>query len=29
MAGKLGIKCWICKGEDKPSKKKPAVVTTE
>ncbi|MBI1177933.1 30S ribosomal protein S3 [bacterium] len=24
MAGKLGVKCWICKGEDKPSKKKPA-----
>lgn len=29
MAGKLGIKCWICKGEDKPGKKKPAAVATE
>jgi small subunit ribosomal protein S3 len=24
MAGKLGVKCWICKGEDKPTKKAPA-----
>jgi small subunit ribosomal protein S3 len=24
MAGKLGIKCWICKGEDKPARKKAA-----
>ncbi len=29
MAGKLGIKCWICKGEDKPSKKKQPVAATE
>jgi small subunit ribosomal protein S3 len=29
MAGKLGIKCWICKGEDKPGKKKPAVAAAE
>lgn len=29
MAGKLGIKCWICKGEDKPTKKKQPVVATE
>jgi len=29
MAGKLGIKCWICKGEDKPSKKKQTVTATE
>jgi len=31
--GKLGIKCWICKGENKPQKKEkqlaePAAVTT-
>ncbi len=29
MAGKLGIKCWICKGEDKPVKKKQPVAATE
>lgn len=29
MAGKLGIKCWICKGEDKPSKKKQPVPAHE
>jgi small subunit ribosomal protein S3 len=29
MAGKLGIKCWICKGEDKPGKKKPAAASAE
>jgi small subunit ribosomal protein S3 len=29
MAGKLGIKCWICKGEDKPSKKKQTVAANE
>lgn len=29
MAGKLGVKCWICKGEDKPTKKKPAAAATE
>lgn len=28
MAGKLGIKCWICKGEDKPGKKKVAATAT-
>ena len=27
--GKLGVKCWICKGEDKPSKKKLQPATTE
>lgn len=27
MAGKLGVKCWICKGEEKPSRKKPAAAT--
>jgi len=27
LAGILGVKCWICKGEDKPSKKKSPVVT--
>ena len=26
LYGKLGIKCWICKGENKPSKEKAAVV---
>jgi small subunit ribosomal protein S3 len=25
LYGKLGIKCWICKGENKPSKEKAAV----
>src|SRR5262249_42475149 len=29
MAGKLGIKCWICKGEDKPGKKKQPVAANE
>jgi small subunit ribosomal protein S3 len=24
LYGKLGIKCWICKGENKPSKEKVA-----
>jgi small subunit ribosomal protein S3 len=24
LYGKLGIKCWICKGENKPSKEKAA-----
>ena len=23
--GKLGVKCWICKGETKPGAKNPAV----
>jgi ribosomal protein S3 len=22
--GKLGVKCWICKGENKPQKKEAA-----
>jgi len=26
--GKLGIKCWICKGENKPEKAKPAETVT-
>ncbi len=26
--GKLGIKCWICKGENKPEKAKPAETIT-
>ena len=26
MYGKLGIKCWICKGENKPMKNQPAPV---
>jgi small subunit ribosomal protein S3 len=26
--GKLGIKCWICKGETKPEKKAPAETVT-
>jgi small subunit ribosomal protein S3 len=26
--GKLGIKCWICKGETKPEKKAPAETAT-
>jgi small subunit ribosomal protein S3 len=29
MAGKLGVKCWICKGEDKPAKKKAATAAVE
>src|SRR5882724_9016171 len=28
MYGKLGIKCWICKGENKPMKGQPAPVET-
>ena len=24
--GKIGIKCWVCKGENKPEKAKPPVV---
>lgn len=27
MAGKLGVKCWICKGEDKPSKRAKSAAT--
>jgi small subunit ribosomal protein S3 len=31
LYGKLGIKCWICKGENKPMKEKtaaaPAAIT--
>jgi len=26
--GKLGIKCWVCKGENKPEKAKPAETVT-
>ena len=26
MYGKLGVKCWICKGENKPMKDKTANV---
>ena len=26
MYGKLGVKCWICKGENKPQKNQPAPV---
>ena len=28
MYGKLGIKCWICKGENKPEKAKPPETVT-
>lgn len=27
--GKIGIKCWVCKGENKPEKAKPPVVATQ
>ncbi len=26
--GKIGIKCWVCKGENKPEKAKPSVAAT-
>jgi small subunit ribosomal protein S3 len=28
LYGKLGVKCWICKGENKPQKKTEPVVET-
>jgi ribosomal protein S3 len=29
MYGKLGVKCWICKGENKPQKAAAAQAPTE
>jgi small subunit ribosomal protein S3 len=29
MYGKLGVKCWICKGENKPTKGGATTATTE